>query len=340
MSLLFNNFSVFPSSRTPAPTSYPKNLHPHEPCLRCFSPHHSSGDCPQWGQLSNFSYGQINTNFFNLRFESQSNSYTPNWNNHSDVSWYAHATGNCALQSDELHHPEYPLFNTHSSMPSSYNHPPQEPLVQHFSTANIDDFEERVNQLMATRHDHTQPPHTYAPHQSCSFYYHPSHLDDYPFISHYVIEANKFALEHAQNTIFGSEEVVEEIFCEPSLEDPLEERFDQIGGDLDLDKLLNHADTFSEPSLEDPLGEHFDKIECNLDLDKFLKQAVMFREPSLEDPLEESFAQFEFDLDLDMVHEQAKALLDPTPEMRAENGDKDRSKLSPRQFQIGPMSRK
>jgi hypothetical protein len=155
-----------------------------------------------------------------------------------------------------------------------------------------------------------------------------------------VIEANKSTLEYAQNTIFGSEEVVEEIFCEPSLEDPLEERFDQIGGDLDLDKLLNHADTFSEPSLEDPLGEHFDKIECNLDLDKFLKQAVMFREPSLEDPLEESFAQFEFDLDLDMVHEQAKALLDPTPEMRAENGDKDRSKLSPRQFQIGPMSRK
>jgi hypothetical protein len=30
----------------------------------------------------------------------------------------------------------------------------------------------------------------------------------------------------------GNEEIVEEICCEPSLEDPLEERFDQFGGDL------------------------------------------------------------------------------------------------------------
>ena len=82
--------------------------------------------------------------------------------------------------------------------------------------------------------------------------------------------------------------------------------------DLDLDKLLDHADTFSEPSLEDPSEECFDQIECDLDLDKFLKQAVMFKKPSLEDPLEESFAQFEFDLELDMIYKQAKALLDPT----------------------------
>jgi hypothetical protein len=49
-------------------------------------------------------------------------------------------------------------------MPSSYNHPPQEPLVQHFSTTHIDDLEERMNQLMAAKHAHTQPPHTHAPH--------------------------------------------------------------------------------------------------------------------------------------------------------------------------------
>ena len=29
------------------------------------------------------------------------------------------------------------IFNTHSSMPSSYNHPPQESLVQYFPTAHI-----------------------------------------------------------------------------------------------------------------------------------------------------------------------------------------------------------
>jgi Zn-finger protein len=195
--------------------------------------------------------------------------------------------------------------------------------VQHFLIAHINDLEERVNQLMVARHAHTQLSHTHAPHQSCSFCYHPSHqIDDCPFINHYMIGASNSHHECSQTTTFGSEEVVEVIFCEPSLEDPLGERFDQFGGDLnldklldhadtfiepsledpsgerfdqfggdlDLDKLFDHADTFSEPILEDPSGEHFDQIECNLDLDKFLKQAMMFREPSLEDPLDESFA--------------------------------------------------
>ena len=150
-----------------------------------------------------------------------------------------------------------------------------------------------------------------------------------------------------------NEETIEEIFCEPSLKDPLEERFDQFGGDLDLDKLLYHAKTFNESSLEDPLRKRFDQIGCDLDLDKFLKQAVMLSELSLEDPLEEffaqfecnlepdmfleqtkssnepslegpteeSFVQFEFDMDHYMICEQAKALLDSTLEMRIKNAE-------------------
>jgi hypothetical protein len=91
---------------------------------------------------------------------------------------------------------------------SSYNHPPQESFVQHFPTAHIDDLKERVNQLMATRHAHTQPSHTHAPHQLCSHYYHFSHqTDDCPFINYYVIKANKSTHEHAQTTtILVSEE--------------------------------------------------------------------------------------------------------------------------------------
>ena len=108
MSLPFNNFNVNPSCRTPNPTNYPTNLHLHEPCLCCSSPYYSLGDCPHWGQFSNFSYGQINTNFSSQGFESHSNSYTSNQNNHSDVPWYAHAMGNYSPQVDELHHPEYP----------------------------------------------------------------------------------------------------------------------------------------------------------------------------------------------------------------------------------------
>jgi hypothetical protein len=183
-------------------------LHPHELCLGCSSPYHNSDDCLHWGQFSKFSYGQLNTSFSNQGFESHSNSYTPNRDNHYDVSWYAHASGNYALQPDELHRPEYPQFNTHSSMPSSYNHFPQESLVQYFSTAHIDDFEERANQLMAARCAHTQPPHTHAAHQSCEYcYYHSHEFDDCPFYNYYVSEANKSAYKHAQSTaILVSEE--------------------------------------------------------------------------------------------------------------------------------------
>jgi hypothetical protein len=209
MNFPFGDFNVSLSCRTPAPTNYPQNLHPHEPCLYC-NPYHSSGDCPSWGQFTNFSFEQINTNFFSQGFESHSNPHTPNRDNYFDFLWYAHGMGNYALQTNEPHHPEYPQLNNHSSMPSSYNHPSQESLVQHFSTAHIDDLEEKVNQLMAARHAHTRPSHTHAPHQSCSYCYHPSYwIDDFPFFNHYVIEANNSAHEHVQTTIiFVSEEKV------------------------------------------------------------------------------------------------------------------------------------
>ena len=47
------------------------------------------------------------------------------------------------------------ILDNHSSMSSSYIHPPRESLVQHFSTAHFDDLEERVNQLMVARHAYT-----------------------------------------------------------------------------------------------------------------------------------------------------------------------------------------
>jgi hypothetical protein len=102
------------------------------------------------------------------------------------------------------------ILDNPSSMPSSCKHPPQESLVQHFSTTHFNDLEERVNQLMVARHAHTQLSHTHTPHQSCSYCYHPSHwIDDCPFLNHYVTEANKSAHENAQTTtILVSEDKV------------------------------------------------------------------------------------------------------------------------------------
>jgi len=121
----YNNFSVqitSPSGRTPAPTNYTHNFYPHKPCSYCSDLYHSSSCCPSWGQRSNFSYEQMNTNFSKRGFDSNSNFYNPDWNNHSDFSWQAQATGNYAPQYHELHHPEYPQFDNQSSHPLSYNY--------------------------------------------------------------------------------------------------------------------------------------------------------------------------------------------------------------------------
>jgi hypothetical protein len=130
MSLPFSNFNVSTGYRTPNPTNYPKNLHPHAQCLCCSSPYHSSGDCPHWRQFFNFSYGQINTNFSSQGFESYSNSYTSNRNNHSNVSWYAHATENFAPQCYQLHHPEYPQSDNPSFNPLLYDYPPKQSSLE------------------------------------------------------------------------------------------------------------------------------------------------------------------------------------------------------------------
>jgi len=132
MDFYFDNYSNFsaqhasPSGSTPAPTNYTHNFYPHKPCSYCFNPYHSSSNCPSWGQGSNFSYEQMNTNFSNPRFDLNSNFYNPDWSNHSDFSWQAQATGNYAPQYHELYHTKYPQFDHQSSNPSSYNYPAQE----------------------------------------------------------------------------------------------------------------------------------------------------------------------------------------------------------------------
>jgi hypothetical protein len=130
MSLPFNNFNVSPSCRTPNFTNYPQNFYPHGPCLQCSNPYHNLDDCPHWGQLSNFSHEQINTNFSSLGFELNSNFYNPDWSNHYDFLWQAHAMGNYAPQSYGLHHSDYPQSNNLSFNPSSYDYPSKQSSLE------------------------------------------------------------------------------------------------------------------------------------------------------------------------------------------------------------------
>ena len=72
----------------------------------------------------------MNINFSSLGPELNSNFYTPDWSNHSDFLWQAHATENYAPKSYGLHHPEYLQFDNPSSNPSSYNYPPKQSLLE------------------------------------------------------------------------------------------------------------------------------------------------------------------------------------------------------------------
>ena len=130
MNFPVGNFYASHSGRMPNPTKYLQNFHPHRPCSYCFSPCHSFDNCPSWGQYSNFSHEQMNINFFSPGSESNFNFYTPDWSNHSNFSWQAHATGNYAPQVDELHHPEYSQFDNQVPIPSSCNHPPQDSSLE------------------------------------------------------------------------------------------------------------------------------------------------------------------------------------------------------------------
>jgi hypothetical protein len=129
MDFYFDNYSDFsaqhalPSGRTPAPTNYPHNFYPHEPCLSCSDPHRSASNCPSWGQFCNLSYEQMNTNFSSTGFDSNSNFYNSDWSDHPDFSWQAQAMENCAPHFQELYYPDYPQFDNQSSHPSSYIYP-------------------------------------------------------------------------------------------------------------------------------------------------------------------------------------------------------------------------
>jgi hypothetical protein len=50
----------------------------------------------------------MNTSFSSPEFETNSNFYNPDWNNHPNFLWQAHAMKNYAPQVDEQHHPDYP----------------------------------------------------------------------------------------------------------------------------------------------------------------------------------------------------------------------------------------
>ena len=84
----------------------------------------------------------MNTNFSNPGLELNSNFYNPDWSNHPDFSWEAHATENYAPQVDELHHPGYPQFDNQFSSHPSYDYLPKKSSLEE----TLKEFMELVGQ--------------------------------------------------------------------------------------------------------------------------------------------------------------------------------------------------
>jgi uncharacterized coiled-coil protein SlyX len=236
MSFYFDNYCdssaqhASPSSRTLASTNYPYSFNPHEPCSYCSDPYHSASSCPSWGQFCNLSYEQMNPNFSS---------------NHPDFSCEAQAMGNCAPQFQELHHPDYPQFDSQSSHPSSYNYPASssqstlEDTLKVFIELTCQAISDMKNAIM----ENTQ---AIARIEGQIEYLvdEVTRIEEEEFQSqlmatrYYMIDEDDFSIsyhEHAQaTTTLGSEVVFEEIANGPSLEDPFEESDAQIEFNLDL----------------------------------------------------------------------------------------------------------
>jgi hypothetical protein len=108
----------------------------------------------------------MNVNFSCPGFESNSNFYSSDWNNHY-VDWVQHDS-----TSDG----------------------------EHFPIAHIDDLARRANQLMAARFARALFFHTIAPPKSCSYCFNPSRLaHKCPFIKHYMIDEDDSSNPHHEH---------------------------------------------------------------------------------------------------------------------------------------------
>jgi hypothetical protein len=245
MDFYFDNCSDFsaqdgsPSGRTPDPTNYPYNFNPYEPCSYCSDPYHSASSCPSWGQFCNLSYEQMNTNFSSPGVDP--NFYNPDWSNHPDFSWQAQAMGNCTPQFQELHHPDYPQFDSHSSYPSSYNYPASSSpsTLEDTLKVFIELTGQAISEVKNSTMENTQAIARIEGHMEY-LVAEVTRIEEEEFHSqlmatgYYMINKDDFSIsyhEHAQATAaLGSEVVFEEIVNEPSLKD----HFAQIEYNLDL----------------------------------------------------------------------------------------------------------
>jgi hypothetical protein len=265
--------------------------HPYGPCSYYSNLYHSSNNCLSYGQVCNFSYEQMNINVSSLGFESNLNFYNLDWSNHTDFSWQAQVMRNCAPQFHELHHTEYPQFETQVLHPSPYDHFPQQSSLED----TLKEFMERTGQSTI------QVPQ---PESSLE--------DTLKAFMHLIGQS----ISDVKNATMANTPAIE------SLEGQLDRLVAKLnkmeGEELQSQLMAERHYMIDEDDSSNPHHEHVQAITIH-GSEKVVDEIV--NEPSLEDPLEECFAQFKFDLDLYRIPVQSEALLDSTPKIRPKHGE-------------------
>ena len=272
MNFPFSNFNASPSCKTPAPTNYSHILKPHELCSYYSNPHYQVENCLSYGQFFNFSYEQMNTsfswqahvmeNFVPQDYELHHSDYLQfdNPSSNPSSSNYQSSLEDSLKEFMQLIGQSRSLVSRELSLEDALNvfRQTTNQCIQELKSSTMV-HNQGIQELKDATMVNTQEIARLEG-QVDILIAEFNIIEEKEFQSQemargqYMIDedasSNSYH-EHVQATTTpGNEETIEKIFCESSLEDPLEERFDQFRGDLDLDMLLEHAETSNEQVLK------------------------------------------------------------------------------------------
>ena len=213
---------------------------PYGPFSFCYDPNHHVRNCPSIRQISINIFGQKNTSLSRPGNDSYFDSYNPTWSQQSNISWQAQDSRIHAPQFHGLQHQPYQQFYDHayscqSAPQQQYQVEPPPPevfeelletikvLIKNTEqmTQNIEQMTENSRQAVEEMRAHRNQQADILKEEECQ-----GQLVANP--SEYYMEVEYTYYHEKTTTTPRNGEIVEENFCEPSLEDPLRERFDQF----------------------------------------------------------------------------------------------------------------
>jgi hypothetical protein len=249
---------------------------PYGPCPFCYEPYHNVRNCPSLRQISNDIFGHKNTPPSQPGNDRYSDSSNPTWSQQSNLSWQAQFPGNPAPQFYD-HSYSYPYQQYQEEPPSQTMAALKETMaaseeimaasteasarLERTMLAFLSEAEEDRQEFARINNSITQSYEKMDVH----FKQMMDILKEEKCQGQLVANLNEYYMEneciyyHEQTTTTPrNEETVKENFCEPSLEDPLGEHFDQF---CEQAVVENQVDEMKEEQIEDLEEPHQEKEE-------------------------------------------------------------------------------